>query len=109
MIIIKSLIFNIFFLLLSTLVALIFCPFLINRNMTIIIASYWAKITLYLLKKICGITIVMNDVNKMYEKGVIFAIRHESILDTILFLAYRPSIKYPFLWTFCLAKWTYSN
>tara|TARA_B100000686_G_scaffold293233_1_gene322593 strand:- start:9797 stop:10378 length:582 start_codon:yes stop_codon:yes gene_type:complete len=62
--------------------------------MTIIIASYWAKITLYLLKEICGIKIVMNDVNKMYKKGVIFAIRHESILDTILFLAYRPSIKY---------------
>ena len=94
MIIFKSLIFNIFFLLLSTLVGLLFFPFLLSRNMTIAIASYWAKIILYLLEKICGIRIIMNDFDKIREKGVIFAMRHESILDTILFLAYIPSIKY---------------
>lgn len=94
MIIFRSLFFSVFFYLLSTLVALIFFPFLISRNLTIITASYWAKITLYLLKKVCGIRIIVNDANIMYEKGLIFAMRHESILDTILFLAYIPSIKY---------------
>ena len=94
MIFLKSFIFNVCFLLFSTLVAIIFFPFLLSKNITIIIASYWAKIILFLLRKICGIKIIINDVKKLYEKGTIFAVRHESILDTILFLAYRPSIKY---------------
>ena len=78
----------------STFIAFFLFPFLISKRCTIIIASSWAKITIYLLNKICGIIIKFNDLNRIYQKGIIFAIRHESILDTILFLAYQPNIKY---------------
>ena len=94
MIIIRSLIFNILFLLLSTIIALFLFPFLISRSATLIIASYWAKTILFLLKIICGVVIKINEKEKIKTKGVIFAIRHESILDTILFLAYNLDIKY---------------
>ena len=59
-----------------------------------IIAYCWAKIVLFLLKNVCGVLIKISDQNQINKNGVIFAVRHESMLDTILFLAYNLDIKY---------------
>ena len=94
LIVIKSLIFNILFFLLSAIVGIVFFPVLISKNLSVKISSRWAKITLYMLNKICGIQINIEGLEIYSTKKVIFAVRHESALETILFLAYFPNIKY---------------
>ena len=94
LIVIKSLIFNILFFLLSAIVGIVFFPVLISKNLSVKISSGWAKITLYMLNKICGIKINIEGLEIYSTKKVIFAVRHESALETILFLAYFPNIKY---------------
>ena len=94
MIVIKSLIFNIFFFLLSAIVGILFFPVLISKNLSVKISSFWAKTTLYMLNKICGIKINIEGLEVYSTKKVMFAVRHESALETILFLAYFPNIKY---------------
>ena len=90
----RSLIFNILFFLLSAVIGIVFFPFLISKNLTVNISVMWAKITLKLLNKICKIKIDIKGLEKFYDKNILFAVRHESVLDTILFLAYFPNIKY---------------
>ena len=94
LIVIKSLIFNIFFFLLSAIVGILFFPVLISKNLSIKVSSSWAKITLYMLNKICGIKINIEGLEAYANKKIIFAVRHESALETLLFLAYLPNIKY---------------
>ena len=94
LIIIRSLIFNILFFLLSTIIGLLFFPVLMSKKLSVKISSIWAKITLYMLKNICSIKINITGLENYSTKKVIFAVRHESVLETILFLAYFPNIKY---------------
>ena len=94
LIFLKSLIFNILFFLLSIIIGIVFFPVLISKNLSVKVSSIWAKITLYMLKKICNIKIDIKGVENYSTKKVIFAVRHESALETILFLAYFPNIKY---------------
>ena len=74
--------------------ALFLFPFLISRRSTLIIGYCLSKIVLFLLKNVCGVLIKISDQNQINKNGVIFAVRHESMLDTILFLAYNLDIKY---------------
>ena len=92
----RSLIFNLLFFMMSLIIGVLFFPFLISSSWTIIISHKWAIITIYLLKKICKIEIDINKehLNKFYNNQVLFAVRHESVLETILFLAYFSNIKY---------------
>ncbi len=80
----------------SAIIGLLFLPCIISKSLTISISHTWAKITVYLLNKVCRIEIdIDKEVLKKYRyKPVLFAIRHESVLETILFLAYFPNIKY---------------
>jgi len=94
LIVIKSLIFNILFFLLSAIIGIVFFPVLISKTLSVKISSIWAKITLYMLNKICGIKINIKGLETNSTKKVMFAVRHESALETILFLAYFPNIKY---------------
>ena len=87
LIIIKSLIFSILFFLLSAIIGLLFFPVLISKKLSVKISGIWAKITLYMLKNICSIKINITGLENYSNKKVIFAVRHESVLETILFLA----------------------
>jgi len=79
---------------LSLFIGILFFPFLISKKITIIVASYWSKITLYLLRIICKIEIKIDENFLLNKKELILAVRHESILDTIVFIAYFPNVKY---------------
>ena len=96
LIFIRSIIFNLLFLIISTIVGLIFLPCIISKSLTTNVSHKWAIITIYLLNKICKIEIDIDktELKKYNNKQVLFAIRHESVLETILFLAYFPNIKY---------------
>lgn len=96
LIIFRSIIFNFLFFFMSAIIGLLFLPCIISKSLTISISHKWAIITVYLLNKVCRIKIdIDKEVLKKYRyKPVLFAIRHESVLETILFLAYFPNIKY---------------
>ena len=96
MIFFRSLVFNLLFFTISIFIGFFLFPFLISSSLTIKISHKWALITIYLLKKICKIEIEINkkNLNKYYNNQVLFAVRHESVLETILFLAYFSNIKY---------------
>lgn len=73
----------------------LFCfPVLISASLTRSVSHKWALTTIYLLKKVCKIEIDIDNLKNFYNKQVLFAVRHESVLETILFLAYFPDIKY---------------
>ena len=96
MIFLRSLAFNSLFFSVSIIIGFFLFPCLISTSLTIKISHKWALITIYLLKKICKIEIEINkkNLNKHYNNQVLFAVRHESVLETILFLAYFSNIKY---------------
>ena len=96
MIFLRSLAFNLLFFSISIIIGIFLFPFLISSSWTIKISHKWALITIYLLKKICKIEIDINknNLNKYFNNQVLFAVRHESVLETILFLAYFSNIKY---------------
>ena len=96
MIFFRSLIFNLLFFIMSIIIGLFFFPFLISASWSKSISHKWALITIYLLKMICKIEIDLDKKNleNYYNNQVLFAVRHESVLETILFLAYFPDIKY---------------
>ena len=96
MIFFRSLAFNLLFFTISIFIGFFLFPFLISSSLTIKISHKWALITIYLLKKICKIEIEINkkNLNKYFNNQVLFAVRHESVLETILFLAYFSNIKY---------------
>ena len=96
MIFFRSLAFNLLFFTISIFIGFFLFPFLISSSLTIKISHKWALITIYLLKKICKIEIEINkkNLNKYFNNQVLLAVRHESVLETILFLAYFSNIKY---------------
>ena len=94
LIFIRSLIFNTLFFLLSALIGILFFPVLISQSLSIKICNIWAKITLYMLHNICGVKIDIKGIEYFYNQQFLFAVRHESVLETILFLTYFPNIKY---------------
>ena len=68
LIFIRSLIFNILFFLLSTLIGILFFPVLISQSLSIKICNIWAKITLYMLNSICGVKIdIKSGIYALYK------------------------------------------
>ena len=92
----RSIIFNLLFFIVSIFIGLLFSPCLLSSSLTRIISHKWAKVSIFLLNKICKIEIEIDKDNfkKFNSSQVLFAVRHESVLETILFLTYFPDIKY---------------
>ncbi len=84
--ILRSIIFTIFFYLSIPVFGLIFLPSLISRKLTFYVVKLWAKVIIFSLKEIIGIKI--NFLNRFIEndKGYLIAANHQSVFDTIFFL-----------------------
>ena len=94
MIIIRSLFFNLLFVIFTLLLGVLFLPFLISSTASNKLARFWAATTLFLLRYICNVNIIFKNNINMFSKGNVFAVRHESALDTILFINYFKDVKY---------------
>lgn len=94
MIIIRSLFFNLLFVIFTLLLGVLFLPFLISSTASNKLARFWATTTLFLLRYICNVNIIFKNNINMFSKGNVFAVRHESALDTILFINYFKNVKY---------------
>jgi len=94
LIIIRSLFFNLLFVIFTLLLGVLFLPLLISSTASNKLANFWAATTLFLLRNICNVNIIFKNNINMCSKGNVFAVRHESVLDTILFINYFKDVKY---------------
>ncbi len=62
-------------------------PVLVSRYYTRLVVRYWSKTILILLKNILSIKIHFNNKYLEDNKGQIIAANHQSVFDTIFFLA----------------------
>ena len=84
---IKSLCFNTLFYGLTAIVGFLLLPFLISKRATKIISVYWARSSIYLLKKIVGVNFYINGIENIPNtRGCLVVANHQSALDTILFV-----------------------
>ena len=93
-IIIRSLLFNFLFFNTTFILGIVCLPLLLSQKASVELSGLWAKLTIYYLKIICGIKISYKGYKKLDNDSNIFALRHESVLDTILFLDYFINAKY---------------
>lgn len=91
---IRSLVFTILFALSTALVAIFFSPFLVFRYRPIYWTGItWCKISLFLLRVICGITYKVTGYENLPKGDYIIASKHQSTFETVLFwdLFYIPT------------------
>ena len=91
---IRSIIFSIAFAFVTVLVCIIFSPFLIVRCKPLYWAGIvWCKISLFLLRIICGIEYKVTGYKHLPKGSYIVASKHQSAFETVLFwdLFYIPT------------------
>ena len=79
--------FNFTFYLSILLFGIFFMPFLFSRKYTRIVVRCWSKIILILLQNILDIKINFNNKFLKENQGQLIAANHQSVFDTIFFLA----------------------
>jgi 1-acyl-sn-glycerol-3-phosphate acyltransferase len=84
---VRSALFMVWFLILTLVMAVIFLPLLAcPRQATVWMARYWARVTLWGLRVICGTG--MRQIGEAPQGGVLVASKHMSMWDTLaLYLA----------------------
>lgn len=86
MLFLRSLIFNIFFFGWALLSAVLFMPFfIISMKAAQNIGRPWAQVSLFLARVICGITYEIRGSQYIAKDPVIYASKHQSAWDTIIF------------------------
>ena len=91
----RSLIFNISFTAWAMLSAILFSPlFFLSSQTSLKVGSPWARISLFLARLICGIRYEVRGRQHMSTSPVIYASKHQSAWDTIIFLILLPHPAY---------------
>jgi 1-acyl-sn-glycerol-3-phosphate acyltransferase len=87
MIFLRSLLFNLCFFVWSMLAAIIFAPiFIISPHVSALAGRPWALGTLWLARLICGIRHEVRGREYMTDQPLIYASKHQSAWDTVIFL-----------------------
>ena len=85
---IRPLLFDIFICLWGVVIPIIYCPAFIFNNSALADrgAKVWAKSSLWVLKKLCGIKYEIRGLENLpKENGFIIACKHQSMWETIIF------------------------
>lgn len=84
----RSFLFNLLFFLWAMLSAILFAPlFLISSGASLHAGRPWAQGALWLVRAVCGITYEVRGKQYLAEAPVIYASKHQSAWDTVVFLA----------------------
>lgn len=95
MIVLRSLLFNVCFFVWAMLSALLFSPlFALGSHSALHAGKPWADATLLLLRAICGITHEIRGKEYIAHTPVIYASKHQSAWDTVIFLTLFPNVAY---------------
>ncbi len=83
---VRSLLFTIVFAISTIIISIIFSPFLIIKNRILYwVGIIWCKISLFLLRFICGIKYQVTGHKNLPDSPYIVASKHQSAFETILF------------------------
>jgi 1-acyl-sn-glycerol-3-phosphate acyltransferase len=83
----RSALFNLAFFSWSMLMAIVFAPmFILSSRASVRAGRPWAAGSLWLAEKICGITYEVRGVENITYRPVIYASKHQSAWDTVIFL-----------------------
>jgi 1-acyl-sn-glycerol-3-phosphate acyltransferase len=92
LIFLRSLVFNVLFYALFVLLALVALPtFLMPRAAMLKVASWWAGISIFLMRVVCGIRVEFRGVEKIPKGPLIVASKHQSMWETISLLHFFES------------------
>jgi len=87
MMLVRSLLFNLLFILWALLASILFAPlFLISRKAAIRAGGPWARGALFLARVVLGITHEVRGAEHITNSPVIYASKHQSAWDTCVFL-----------------------
>jgi 1-acyl-sn-glycerol-3-phosphate acyltransferase len=81
----RSLLFNLAFYSWTGLVALFCLPLLLSLRYSMLPGQLWAQGSLWLAASICGIRHEVRGLQYVSEHGVIYASKHQSAWDTVIF------------------------
>jgi 1-acyl-sn-glycerol-3-phosphate acyltransferase len=91
----RSLLFNICYTGWAMGSAILFAPlFLASSHTSLRVGHPWATVTLWLARVICGITYEVRGREYMSSQPVIYASKHQSAWDTMIFLTLFPAPAY---------------
>ena len=87
----RSLIFNALFYLNLVVLMIIGLPtMLFGRRAVFALARLWGMISVWLLEKICGLSLEYRGVENIPSGAVLIAAKHQSFLETFALLKYAP-------------------
>jgi 1-acyl-sn-glycerol-3-phosphate acyltransferase len=91
----RSLVFNIAFYV-NLIVLMVFgLPMILGgRHGVFVMARLWGSTSLWLLDRICGLTVEFRGLENIPQGGYIIAAKHQSILETFALLKYAPDFAY---------------
>lgn len=95
LLLIQSLAFNLTFFSWAFISAVIFAPlFIVSAEMALKAGKPWAKGSLFLARIFCGIKYEVRGRENIQNIPVIYASKHQSAWDTLIFLALFPNVAY---------------
>jgi 1-acyl-sn-glycerol-3-phosphate acyltransferase len=83
----RSFIFNFFYIFWTLLIGIIFTPliFIPQKYLILIVGKIWAHGLYFFLKYICGLSLNLVGKENIPTQGAIFASKHQSALETFMF------------------------
>jgi 1-acyl-sn-glycerol-3-phosphate acyltransferase len=91
MITLRSLLFNIAFYVNITVLMILGLPaLLLGRHGAFFMARLWARVSIWLLEKICGLRLEFRGLSNIPEGGYILAAKHQSFLETFAMVTKTP-------------------
>ncbi|RVU13906.1 lysophospholipid acyltransferase family protein [Methylobacterium oryzihabitans] len=94
MLLVRSLLFNLAFYLMTAAIMIAGLPTLASRRGVLWTARTWARATLVLLRAICGIRVEFRGLAHIPPGGVLVAAKHQSALETIALVAVLDNFAY---------------
>src|SRR5208282_5491959 len=87
----RSIVFNFLFYLNLVVLMVIGLPTMLGgRRAVFALARLWGSISVWLLKRICGLRLEYRGVENIPPGGVLIAVKHQSFLETFALLKYAP-------------------
>ena len=95
LLLLRSVAFNIAFFAWAFISAILFIPFFIPSARTAqMVGKPWALVSLWLAKVLCGIDYEIRGKENLQNTAVIYASKHQSAWDTMIFLTLLPNTAY---------------
>lgn len=95
MLVLRSLLFNIAFYLMTTVLMIVGLPLLLaGRHAVFALARAWSGATLWLLRVICGMHVEFRGTDRIPQGGYILAPKHQSAWETIALVRFPPDFSY---------------